>query len=61
MLISKICHHGLFSRGVNSHRTSGISDTNMQTDGTTEMKIVKISSNPPLVNGKLLVSPGTSF
>ena len=37
-----------------------MSDINTQNAGDTETKIVKISNDSPLVNGKLFVSPGTS-
>ena len=38
-----------------------MSETNIQTAGSTETKIVKMSNGPPLVNEVLVISPGTSF
>ena len=40
------------SRGESSHQTLEIYNTNSQTTINTRTKIVKISDNPPLVNGK---------
>ena len=42
---------GIFGDG-NSDRTSELSDNNAQTSAGTETKIVKVSDDPPLVNGQ---------
>ena len=51
----------LTEMGGNSHWTLEISNTNTQTVGSTETKIVKISDDLALVNGKLFLSPHTPF
>ena len=48
-------------RGGNSHQKLEISNTNTQMTSKTEVKIVKMSDDPPLMSGKLCISHDTSF
>ena len=41
----------------NSRQTSELYDTNTQIADNTETKILKMSDHPPLVGGKLFISP----